>query len=171
MSFALFVLMMSATLPTALYSRYAARYGFGSGVLTLIFAAFAAGVLVALLTLGSLADRMGRHPVLVAAVLLAILASILFAAADDTAMLFIARFLHGAAIGLTLGAGTAALANLHPTGNRRQAALASTVANVLGQAAGALLGGVSGQWLPLPLRLIWRARCVRSTGPDRITAL
>ena len=146
---------MSAGLPTALYTRYAVRYGFGPGVLTLIFAAFAAGIVVVLLTLGSLADRAGYHPVLIAAVLLAILASILFATADDVAMLFIARFLHGAAIGLALGAGTAALADLHPTGDASQAALASTVANVLGQASGALLGGVFGQWLPLPLRLVW----------------
>lgn len=46
--FVLFVLVLSSTLPTALYSSYTTRYGFGSAVLTLIFAAYIAGLLVVL---------------------------------------------------------------------------------------------------------------------------
>ena len=54
-----FVLALSVTLPTALYSSYATRYGFGSGVLTLIFAAYVAGNLAVLLGLGGLGDHAG----------------------------------------------------------------------------------------------------------------
>lgn len=156
-SFALFVLLMSATLPTALYSAYAARYAFGSGVLTLLFAAFVAGILAVLLAAGNVADRVGHRPVLLAAVAIAVLASVLLAIGGAIAVLFVARFLAGAAIGLGVGASTAALAELHPRGDREQAALASTVLNVLGQAFGALFGGVFGQWLPCPLHLVWIA--------------
>jgi hypothetical protein len=39
-------------------------------------------------------------------------------------------------------------------GDHDQAALAATVANVSGQATGALLGDVLGQWAPMPLRLV-----------------
>ncbi len=153
--FALFALALSSTLPTALYSGYAARYGFGSGVLTLIFAAYVAGILAVLLSLGSLADHVGRRPVLLAAVLTAIAGSILFVIAGSVMLLFAARFVQGAALGLTFGAATAALVDLHPAHDRDQAALASTVANVFGQGIGALLGGVFGEWLPQPLRLVW----------------
>ena len=150
-----FVLALSVTLPTALYSSYATRYGFGSGVLTLIFAAYVAGNVAVLLGLGGLGDHAGRRPVLFAAVLTAMAGTVLFILAGSVALLFAARFVQGAALGLEFGAGTAALVGLHPTHDHDRAALASTVATVSGQGAGALMGGVFGEWLPEPLRLVW----------------
>lgn len=150
-----FVLALSVTLPTALYSSYATRYGFGSGVLTLIFAAYVAGNLAVLLGLGGLGDHVGRRPVLFAAVLTAMAGTVLFILADSVALLFAARFVQGAALGLVFEASTAALVDLHPTHDHDRAALASTVAIVSGQGVGALMGGVFGEWLPEPLRLVW----------------
>jgi len=150
-----FVLALSVTLPTALYSSYATRYGFGSGVLMLIFAAYVAGNVAVLLGLGGLGDHAGRRPVLFAAVLTAMAGTVLFILAGSVALLFAARFVQGAALGLEFGAGTAALVGLHPTHDHDRAALASTVATVSGQGAGALMGGVFGEWLPEPLRLVW----------------
>jgi len=151
----LFAMMLSATLPTALYATYAHRFGFGSGTLTLIFAAYVAGILAVLVLLGDLADRIGCRAVLLAAVIVAVLGSALFVAADSIAMLLLARLLHGVAVGLALGAGTSALTRLHPNADRSAAALVSTVANVLGQGCGALLGGLLGEWFPDPLRYVW----------------
>jgi predicted MFS family arabinose efflux permease len=151
----LFAMMLSATLPTALYATYAHRFGFGPGTLTLIFAAYIAGILAVLVLLGDLADRIGCRAVLLAAVVIAAVGSALFVAADSVAMLFLARFLQGAAVGLALGAGTSALTRLHPNADHSAAALVSTVANVLGQGCGALLGGLLGEWFPDPLRSIW----------------
>ncbi len=151
----LFVLALSVTVPTALYSSYATRYGFGSGVLTLIFAAYVAGNLAVLLGLGGLGDHVGRRPVLLVAVLTAMAGTVLFILADGVALLLFARFVQGAALGLVFGAGTAALVDLHPTHDHHQAALTSTVAMVSGQGVGALIGGVFGEWLPEPLRLVW----------------
>jgi hypothetical protein len=65
----LFAMMLSATLPTALYATYANRFGFGPGTLTLIFAVYVAGILAVLVLLGDLADRIGYRTVLLAAVL------------------------------------------------------------------------------------------------------
>jgi hypothetical protein len=62
-SFALSVLMMPATLPTALYWRYAARHGSGPDVLAVVFAAFAAGILEALLSATGQADPDRRLPI------------------------------------------------------------------------------------------------------------
>jgi MFS family permease len=148
-------MMLSATLPTALYATYAQRFGFGPGTLTLIFAAYVAGILAVLVVLGDLADRIGCRTVLLAAVIIAVLGSALFAVADSVVMLFLARFLQGVAVGLALGAGTSALVRLHPNKNQNAAALVSTVANVLGQGCGALLGGLAGEWFPDPLRTVW----------------
>jgi MFS family permease len=151
----LFAMMLSATLPTALYATYAHRFGFGPGTLTLIFAVYVAGILAVLVLLGDLADRIGYRAVLLAAVLIAAVGSALFAAAGSVAVLFLGRFLHGVAVGLALGTGTSALARLHPNKDHSAAALVSTVANVLGQGCGALLGGLLGEWFPDPLRSVW----------------
>ena len=148
-------MMLSATLPTALYAAYAHRFGFGPGTLTLIFAVYVAGILTVLVLLGDLADRIGYRAVLLAAVLIAAVGSALFAAAGSVAMLFLGRILHGVAVGLALGTGTSALARLHPNKDHSAAALVSTVANVLGQGCGALLGGLLGEWFPDPLRSVW----------------
>jgi predicted MFS family arabinose efflux permease len=152
---ALFAVILSSTLPTALYSSYAARYGFGSGTVTLLFAVFVTGILIVLTAFGSLSDRVGRRVVLLGAMAAALAGSVLLCAADDVTVLFLGRFLQGVAAGLVFGAGTAALVDLHPRRDRDQAALTSTVANVAAQATGAILGGVFGEWLPLRLRLVW----------------
>jgi len=81
--------------------------------------------------------------------------TVLFILADSVALLFVARFVQGAALGLVFEASTAALVDLHPIHDHDRAALASTVATVSGQGAGALMGGVFGEWLPEPLRLVW----------------
>src|SRR6478736_3898180 len=59
-AFAFTVLLLGTTLPTPLYVVYQARWGFSSGMLTLIFAIYSAGVLTALLVCGRLSDEIGR---------------------------------------------------------------------------------------------------------------
>jgi predicted MFS family arabinose efflux permease len=152
---ALFAAILPSTLPTALYSSYATRYGFNSGILTLLFAVYVAGIVVVLTAFGSLSDRIGRRAVLLGAMATALAGSILLCVTGDVTLLFLGRFLQGVAAGLAFGAGTAALVDRHPRRDRDQAALTSTVANVAAQATGAILGGVFGQWLPLRLRLVW----------------
>jgi MFS family permease len=75
---AVFVL---ANAPTPLYVLWADSIGFSAGVLTAVFAAYIAGLLGALLVAGVVSDRIGRKPVLVPAVALAIVACALFATA------------------------------------------------------------------------------------------
>src|SRR5262249_47628465 len=55
--------------PSALYATYQARWHFSTPVLTAVYATYAAGVLAALLLAGGLSDRVGRRPVLGAALL------------------------------------------------------------------------------------------------------
>jgi MFS family permease len=56
--------MLGTTLPTPLYPLYAREYRFGAATVTLIFAAYAVGVIAALLLVGRISDEVGRRPVL-----------------------------------------------------------------------------------------------------------
>jgi len=50
--------------PTPLYGLYAARDGFGSLTITIVFAVYAPGVILALFTVGHLSDSYGRRRVM-----------------------------------------------------------------------------------------------------------
>lgn len=76
--------------------------------------------------------------------------SLVFALAPSTPWLFAARALQGLAVGAASAPLTAALSELEPTGNRRKAALVSTVASVGGLGLGPLLGGLLAQYAPAP---------------------
>ena len=60
------VVMLGTTLPTPLYSIYAKDLGFGVTTTTIIFAVYAAGVIVALICFGRWSDILGRRPLLIA---------------------------------------------------------------------------------------------------------
>jgi MFS family permease len=115
-------------------------------------------VIAGLLLLGPLSDSVGRRAPLVATLFLAAGASVLFALAQATAVLFAARVLQGLAVGIASGAAVAALVELEPGGDRGRAALAATLATVGGSALGPLLAGVlaehvGGRSLPFVVHL------------------
>ncbi|WP_219816601.1 MFS transporter [Arthrobacter sp. Y81] len=137
--------------PTPLYIRWQAQLGFSAGTLTLIFAAYIAGLLLTLLVAGKLADRLGRKPVLIPGLVLAIVACALFVIADSVLLLGLARFLTGIAVGVIVSAGMAAVVDLGGSTRKRQASLAASVAMVLGAGLGPLLAGTFAQILPDPV--------------------
>lgn len=137
--------------PTPLYVRWQAQLGFSAGTLTLIFAAYIAGLLLTLLVAGQLADRFGRKPVLIPGLVLAIVACVLFAIADTVLLLGVARFLTGIAIGVIVSAGMAAVVDVGGPSRKRQASLAASVAMVLGAGLGPLLAGIFAQIFPEPV--------------------
>jgi MFS family permease len=137
--------------PTPLYVRWQAQLGFSAGTLTLIFAAYIAGLLLTLLVAGQLADRLGRKPVLIPGLVLAIVACFLFAIADSVLLLGVARFLTGIAVGVIVSAGMAAVVDVGGPSRKRQASLAASVAMVLGAGLGPLLAGIFAQIFPEPV--------------------
>ncbi|GGS85086.1 MFS transporter [Nonomuraea spiralis] len=149
-AYALLILLTGTNLPTPLYRDYQARFGFSPLMVTLIFAAYVAVLIPSLLVAGPLSDAVGRRGVLLPAVALAALGSLAFAFAASTGWLFAARILQGLALGAASGPLTAALTELEPTGNRRKAALVSTVASVGGLGLGPVLAGVLAQYAPAP---------------------
>ncbi|MFD8549408.1 MFS transporter [Streptomyces sp. NPDC059649] len=149
-AYALLILLTGTNLPTPLYRGYQAQFGFSPLVVTLIFAAYVAALIPSLLVAGPLSDALGRRKVLLPAVALAALGSMAFALAEGTEWLFAARILQGLALGAASGPLTASLAELEPAGNRRKAALVSTVASVGGLGLGPVLAGLLAQYAPAP---------------------
>jgi MFS family permease len=147
--------MMGGTLPIPLYIGWAQEFDFGPLTTTLIFSAYAVGVVVALMVFGSWSDRSGRRPVLLAALLLAILSTLLFLIADDVNVLLLARFLCGVATGVIAAASTAAIQELAGQGGERRASMVATAANLGGLGVGVIGAGVMAQFLPQSTRLVF----------------
>src|SRR6202795_312770 len=60
--------------PTPLLVFFEQKWGFHAGMLTIAFAIYAFGLLLALLVFGSLSDYIGRRPVLIGALCVQLLA-------------------------------------------------------------------------------------------------
>ncbi len=104
--------MLGTTLPTPLYVIYQMQWHFSSAVITLIYAVYAAGVLVALVFAGRVSDQVGRRPVLAAVLALSTLSTVVFIIASSVGWLFVGRVLSGFSAGLMTGTGTAALTEM-----------------------------------------------------------
>lgn len=143
--------LAASTAPTPLYHLYQEHLQFSAATLTVIFGVYAISLLVALLTVGSLSDYLGRKPVIFTAVLLNMLAMLLFINADSVAWLIGARVLQGFATGMATAVLSAALLDT----DRQQGPLVNSVAPLLGMAVGAMGCGLLAEFAPLPLQLTY----------------
>jgi MFS family permease len=147
------VMFIATTLPTPLYVIYEHTFGFSRVTLTLVYAVYVVGNLMALLLLGRTSDIIGRRKVSLAAIAVAAVSTFLFLFASGTAWLFWARIFNGLAIGLTAGTGTAWITELDPDQDRSRASFITTSSNFLGLASGSSLAGLLAQYEPWPLQL------------------
>ncbi|MGI5347652.1 MFS transporter [Streptomyces sp. CA-250714] len=146
--------MAGTTLPTPLYGLYRQELGFGELMVTVVFAVYAVGVIAALLVAGDFSDKLGRRPVLFAAIVLSAASAGCFLLEGGLPWLFAGRLLSGFAAGLFSGAATAAVLELAPSGSR---GFAATAANMGGLGCGPLLAGLLAQYAPRPLTLPFAA--------------
>ena len=147
-AYAFGVTMLSTTLPTPLYPLYRDKLGFSELTVTLVYAAYAVGVLVALIAFGNMSDAVGRRRVLLPGLAAAVLSAIVFLSAVDLPMLFVGRVLSGLAAGLFTGTATATLVDLVPDRDRARGSLVATLVNMGGLGLGPLLAGVLGAFAP-----------------------
>ncbi len=152
-AYAFAVTMIGTTLPTPLYPIYQQEIGFSALVVTVVFAAYGAGVLVALLFIAPLSDRYGRRAVLWPGTLVAVASSAVFLLARGLPLLFVGRVLSGLSAGLFTGTATAAIVELAPPEDRDRATLLAAVVNIGGLGVGPLLAGALAQVASDPLRL------------------
>ncbi len=154
-AFAFLVVMALGTVPSPLYGLYRARDHFSLFMVTVAFAVYAVGVIVALLLAGHLSDLYGRRRLLLPAVGISIVSAVVFVASQSLAGLLVARFINGISIGIVASTATAYLAELHaigrPGATARKAQLTASAVNVGGLAVGALAAGLLAQWVAYPL--------------------
>ena len=151
------VTMAFTTVPAPLYVLYQARDHFGAAMVTVIFAAYAAGVVASLLLAGHASDWLGRRRIVAAAVGINMAAGIVFLAWPTVTGLLAGRLVSGISAGLITATATAFLAELHsssrPGAPSARAELVSTAANLGGLGLGALLAGFLAEYTAAPLWL------------------
>lgn len=134
----LFLVTVQVNLEVPLYRSYAEAAGYGSGLTSVVFAAYVAGLLPVLLLLGGLSERIGRQPVILSGLVSAILATTLMIVSPTIHTLLVARIFQGVGVGLSVGAGTAYLAELMVKDATHAVSLVA-IATSLGFGSGALL--------------------------------
>ncbi|MEU9414536.1 MFS transporter [Streptomyces sp. NPDC048272] len=163
--------MAGTTLPTPLYGLYRQELGFSELMVTLVFAAYAVGVIVTLLVAGNYSDTAGRRPVLLYALGLSALSAVCFLLEGGLPLLFAGRVLSGFSAGLLSGVGTVTVLELASPEHKRRAGLAATAANMGGLGCGPLLAGVLAEYAPLPLVLPFLAHLVLLSFASAIVLL
>jgi MFS family permease len=144
-----------STVPTPLYSIYQERDGFSTFLITVIFAAYAVGVILALFFAGHVSDWLGRRRALVPALITSIVSAIVFLVWRDLPGLLLGRVLSGLSVGIITATATAYLTELHlaqrPGSSPKRAQVMATTANLGGLGLGPLVAGVLAETVAAPL--------------------
>ncbi len=150
----LLAVAIGTNVPTPLLLVYRDRLAMTDASLTAIFGIYALGLMLALAVAGRAAHQLGRRRVVLPGAICAAAASALFILATDSEpLLYVVRFLQGAAAGTVFSVGSAWLVETasrrgNPAGPRTAA-----VAMTGGFAIGPVYAGLIGQWGPWPLVL------------------
>ncbi|MCW2782616.1 MAG: csbC [Marmoricola sp.] len=148
--------MAFSTVPAPLYPLYQARSGFSTFMITVVFAAYAVGVVSSLVLAGHVSDWVGRKKILVPALCLELVSAAIFLTAPSLPLLIVARLVSGLGVGMLTATATAHLHELHtrhrPEASGQRFEAVSTAANIGGIGTGALVSGVLAQYVTGPLR-------------------
>ncbi|PKR87385.1 MFS transporter [Pleomorphomonas diazotrophica] len=143
--------LAASSAPSPLYPLYQAAWGFSPFMITVIFAVYAAALLVTLLFFGAVSNHWGRRPVIALALGAELLSMALFLVAQDGGWLLAARLVQGFATALATTALAAALLDL----DHKAGATINSIAPMIGMGVGALGSGLLAQVAPLPLRFVY----------------
>jgi hypothetical protein len=141
----------SGAAPTPLYHEYQEHFGLTAFMITIIFAAYVLCLLLALLTVGSLSDYIGRRPAILAALTVNVLAMILFMIANSATALIVARAMQGFANGLAV---TTLAATILDT-DKERAPLLNSFTAFAGLSAGTLGAGALVTFAPAPEQFVY----------------
>lgn len=144
LALALMSALLNSSAPTPLYPLYQHQLALTSVSLTMIYGAYAAGVLISLFGVGNLAGKVkDLRSMIVPALLVVLAGALLFAVADSFFMMFMARLLAGVGTGALTGAANIALVRFGPQDGGKQAALIATLSFTAGLALGPIFSGVA----------------------------
>jgi hypothetical protein len=163
-AFAFLIVMAFATLPSPLYGLYRSRDNLSAFTITLVYAIWAGGTIIALLAVPAVAARIGRRGVMLTSVATMMFSAGLLAAWKDLAGLFIGRLFTGFAVGLVAGTAFTYLIELRlrqgAHANVARARNIGTAINVGALGIGPLVAGCLAEWVRKPLvlpYLLWIA--------------
>jgi MFS family permease len=154
----------SGAAPTPLYQEYQSHFGLTPFMVTVIFATYVLCLLLALLTVGSLSDYVGRRPAILSALAMNVVAMLIFMMADSAVALIVARAVQGFATGF---AATTLGATILDT-DRKHAPVLNSVTAFAGLSAGTLGAGLLVTFAPAPEQLIFVVLLVLSAGEAAI---
>lgn len=139
LAFALCLITLAVNLQAPLYITYADLSGQGAAATAVAFSGYVLGVLPVLLALGGLADRVGRRPLVLAALALSMVATVLMLLAPSLQTLGLARLFLGLGTGLASATATAYMGELMGSADNTRAANWVTASTSLGFGLGAAL--------------------------------
>jgi MFS family permease len=143
-AFVFVVVMMGTTLPSPLFDLYERTLGISPLMVTVLYAIYAFGVVVALLLAMPMSARLGRRPMLATALAVSGAAALAFLLSDNVIVLLAARVLSGLAAGAVTGTATESLILFGGAAHRGRSAMMGIGANMVGLALGtAVAGGVA----------------------------
>ncbi|HBB6709117.1 TPA: MFS transporter [Serratia marcescens] len=144
LALALMSALLNSSAPTPLYPLYQQQFALSSVSLTVVYGAYAAGVLIALFGVGNLAGKVkDLRSMIVPALLVVLSGALLFARADTFAMMLMARLLAGVGTGALTGAANIALVRFGPRDGGKNAALIATLSFTTGLALGPIFSGIA----------------------------
>lgn len=144
LALALMSALLNSSVPTPLYPLYQQQFALSSVSLTVVYGAYAAGVLIALFGVGNLAGKVkDLRSMIVPALLVVLSGALLFARADTFAMMLMARLLAGVGTGALTGAANIALVRFGPRDGGKNAALIATLSFTTGLALGPIFSGIA----------------------------
>ncbi|MGA8616089.1 MAG: MFS transporter [Xanthobacteraceae bacterium] len=141
----------SGAAPTPLYHLYQQSFGLTPFMVTIVFAAYVLSLLMALLTVGSLSDYVGRRPAILAALVMNVAAMAMFMTADSVSALIAARTLQGFATGLATATLGAAILDI----DRNRGNLLNSITALAGLTAGTLGAAILVTYAPYPRQLVF----------------
>jgi Sugar (and other) transporter len=163
-AFAFLIVMAAATLPSPLYGLYRTRDNLSAFTVTVIYAIYAAGTIVTLLSVRFVAARVRRRGMMLSAVATMMAAAGLLAAWKALPGLLVGRFITGIAVGLAAGTAITYLIELRARANPKAsispARNIGTAVNVGALGIGPLVAGFLAAWVTRPLvvpYLLWVA--------------
>lgn len=140
-AFSLFLITLAVNVSMPLFRPYAAADGLNNAQTALVLAAYILGMLPCYVFLGGVSDVVGRKPILIISLGCALLADIIITVSPTVHALVFARLFQGIGLGLSMGTGTAYLAEvLHPDPEAStRAANAASLSTAFGFSGGAFL--------------------------------
>ncbi|MGY2002492.1 MFS transporter [Blastococcus sp. SYSU DS1024] len=166
----LLLVLAASGVPTPLYRVYQEQFGFGPGMLTIVFGIYAFALLATLLVVGGLSDHVGRRPVLVGGLLLQAAAMAVFLAADGVGWLLAARVVQGVSVGALTGTLGALLLDTQRH-DRPLGPLLNSAAPGLGLSSGVVGAGLVVEFAASPTRWIFAALTVAMVVAAAVVAV